>query len=107
MTQNEKNSLPNNGPHDPYPLLIASDTPATTPTMFMMIRVVGGIRSVVHLNKYNSPNSASSADFDVTVKLVSTPPRTLRRPWKTAKRCAETPPITQNCSFLHQSWMLT
>lgn len=86
MTQKAKNSFPNNGPHDPYPLFIASDTPATTPTIFKMIRVVGGMRRVVHLKRYSSPNSASSADFDVTVKLVSTPPRTLRRPWKTAKR---------------------
>ena len=88
MTQNAKKSLPNSGPHDPYPLLIASDTPATTPTMLIMRRVVGGISSVVHLKRYRSPNSSDSsfADFEVTVKLVSTPARTLRRPWKTAKR---------------------
>jgi hypothetical protein len=34
---------------------------------------------------------------------VSIPASTLSRPWKTAKRWAETPPITQNCSFLHHS----
>jgi hypothetical protein len=35
------------------------------------------------------------------------PARTLRRPWKTANRWADTPPITQNCSFLHHSSITT
>lgn len=107
ITQKEKKSFPNNGPHELYPLLMASDTPATIPTMLKMIKVVGGIRRVVHLKRYSSPNSASSADLEVTVKLVSTPASTFKRPWKTANKWAETPPITQNCSFLHQSSMLT
>lgn len=70
--------------------------------------VVGGMRRDVHLKMYSSAKSpSSSAAFDVTVKLVSIPARTFRRPWKTAKRCADVPPITQNCSFLHQSSILT
>jgi len=107
MTQKAKNSFPNRGPHEPYPLFMASETPATTPTMFKIMRVVGGIRRVVHLNRYSSPNSVSSAAFAVTVKFVSTPARTLSRPWNTAKRWAETPPITQNCSFLHRASIVT
>ncbi|KAJ4823174.1 hypothetical protein Tsubulata_019229 [Turnera subulata] len=31
----------------------------------------------------------------------------MQNPWKTAKRWAETPPITQNCSLRHKSSMLT
>jgi len=78
--------------------------PATTPTKFIMRRVVGGIRRVVHLNMYSSAKSPSSSEaLEVTVKLVSIPASTLSKPWKTAKRCAETPPMTQNCSFLHHS----
>lgn len=44
VTQQAKNSFPNRGPHELYPLLMASDAPATTPTMLRVIRVVGGIR---------------------------------------------------------------
>ncbi|KAE9609804.1 hypothetical protein Lalb_Chr07g0179921 [Lupinus albus] len=53
------------------------------------------------------PKSSSSVALDVTVKLMSIPARTFRRPCMTAKRCADTPPMTQNCSFLHHSSMLT
>ena len=77
--------------------------PATTPTRLTINNVVGGIRSDVHLNTYSSPKFSSSPDFEVTVKFVSIPANTFKRPWKSANRCAETPPITQNCSFLHHS----
>uniref|UniRef100_A0A0A9F4W0 CESA5 n=1 Tax=Arundo donax TaxID=35708 RepID=A0A0A9F4W0_ARUDO len=107
ITQNAKKSFPKRGPHDSYPLLIALETPATTPMKFNRSRVVGGISKVVHLNVYSSENSSSSPPFDVTVKLVSTPAMTLRSPWNTAKRREDTPPMTQNCSFLHQSSMPT
>lgn len=107
ITQNAKKSFPNRGPHDSYPLFMASEIPATTPTRLMIKIVVGGIRRVVHLKVYNSPKSSSSVALDVTVKLVSIPAKTFRRPWKTAKRCADTPPMTQNCSFLHHSSMVT
>ena len=108
MTHIEKKSFPNRGPHDWYPLLIASEIPATIPTMLMMIRVVGGISSVVHLNAYSSPNTSfSSVALDVTVKLVSIPAITFNKPWNSAKKWAETPPMTQNCSFLHHSSMPT
>lgn len=87
---------------------MASEIPATTPTRLIIRTVVGGIKRVVHLNEYSSPNSSSSSvAFDVTVKLVSIPAKILRRPWTTAKRCAEMPPMTQNCSFLHHSSILT
>lgn len=107
MTQKAKKSFPNSGPHDWYPLLMASEIPATTPTRFMIKIVVGGISRVVHLKAYSSPKSSSSDALDVTVKFVSIPPKTLSRPCTTANRCADTPPMTQNCSFLHQSSMLT
>lgn len=86
---------------------MASEIPATTPTRLMIRRVVGGISRVVHLKAYSSPKSSSSDAFDVTVKLVSIPANIFRSPCTTAKRCADTPPITQNCSFLHHSSMLT
>lgn len=86
---------------------MASEIPATTPTKLMIKTVVGGIRRVVHLKVYNSPNSSSSVALDVTVKLVSIPARTFNKPWITANKCAEMPPMTQNCSFLHHSSMLT
>lgn len=86
---------------------MASEIPATTPTRLMIKMVVGGISRVVHLKAYSSPKSSSSDCFDVTVKLVSIPAKILRRPCITAKRWAETPPMTQNCSFLHHSSMLT
>ncbi|RHN64865.1 hypothetical protein MtrunA17_Chr4g0073721 [Medicago truncatula] len=86
---------------------MASEIPATTPTILIIKIVVGGIRRVVHLMAYNSPNSSSSVALDVTVKFVSIPARTFRSPCMTAKRCADTPPMTQNCSFLHHSSMLT
>lgn len=109
ITQKEKNNFPKSGPHDWYPLFIASDIPATTPIMFMIKRVVGGISRVVHLKAQSSANSSSSSPvaLEVTVKFVSIPARTLRRPWITAKRWAETPPMTQNCSLRHHSSMLT
>lgn len=107
MTQKEKNTLPKSGPQASYPLLRASENPATTPTMLTMRSVVGGIKSVVHFTMYSSPNSASSAALAVTVKFVSMPASILRKPWKTAKRWAETPPMTQNCSLRHKSSMLT
>uniref|UniRef100_A0A7C8YCN5 Uncharacterized protein n=1 Tax=Opuntia streptacantha TaxID=393608 RepID=A0A7C8YCN5_OPUST len=69
-----------------------------------MRRVVGGISRVVHLNKYSSAKSPSSSDaLEVTVKFVSIPARTFSKPWQTANRWDETPPMTQNCSFLHHS----
>jgi hypothetical protein len=90
ITQNAKKreSFPKRGPHDSYPLLIAFEIPATTPTespmKFNRRRVVRGINRVVHLDVYSYENSSSSPAFDVTVKLVSIPARTLRRPWNTA-----------------------
>ena len=42
-----KEELPVNTPHELYPLLMTSDTSATTPTMLSMITFVGGITSVV------------------------------------------------------------
>lgn len=107
ITQKAKKSFPNRGPHDWYPLFMASEIPATTPTRLMIKTVVGGIKRVVHLKAYNSPKSSSSADLAVTVKLVSIPAKTFSRPCTTAKRCADIPPMTQNCSFLHHSSMLT
>ena len=107
ITQKEKNSLPISGPQASYPSVIALDTPAKTPTTFSKSNVIGGTNSQVHLNSYSSENSSVSPPFRVTLNLVFTPPRTLRSPWHSAKRCDETPPITQNCSFLHQSSILT
>ncbi|KAF5807677.1 hypothetical protein HanXRQr2_Chr05g0236321 [Helianthus annuus] len=75
-----KNNLPKSGPHDSYPLLIASDMPTITPIMLMIKRVNGGINRVVHLNMYSSENSPSSPAFEVTVKFVLTPAMTFRRP---------------------------
>nr|GMD25907.1 hypothetical protein MtrunA17_Chr4g0073721 [Ipomoea batatas] len=86
MTQKAKNSFPNSGPHDWDPLLMASEIPATTPTKLMIRMVVGGISSVVHLKVYSSPNSSSSTALEVTVKFVSIPASTFRRPCTTAKR---------------------
>jgi hypothetical protein len=103
ITQNAKKSFPNRGPQDWYPLLTASEIPATTPTMLIIRRVVGGMSRVVNLNKYSSAKPPSSACFDVTVKFVSIPAKTFSRPWNRAKRWDDTPPITQNCSFLHHS----
>lgn len=107
ITQKEKKSFPKSGPHDWYPLFIASEIPATTPTRLMTSIVVGGIKRVVHLNAYSSPKSSSSLALEVTVKLVSIPAKIFSRPCMTAKRCADTPPMTQNCSFLHHSSMVT
>jgi hypothetical protein len=76
--------------------------PTTTPMKFNRSKVVGGINKVVHSNVYSSKNS-SSPPFDVTLMLLSTPAMTLRCPYNTTKRCEDTPPMTQNCSFLHQS----
>ena len=86
ITQKAKKSFPNRGPHDSYPLFMASEIPATTPTRLRIKIVVGGISRVVHLKAYNSPKSSSSEDLAVTVKLVSIPAKTFRRPWITAKR---------------------
>lgn len=107
ITQKAKKSFPKSGPHDWYPLFMASEIPATTPTKFMINMVVGGMRSVVHLKAYSSAKSSSSDALEVTVKFVSIPANIFRRPWITANRWAEIPPMTQNCSFLHHSSMLT
>nr|GMD58409.1 hypothetical protein MtrunA17_Chr4g0073721 [Ipomoea batatas] len=60
-------------------------------------------KGLTRTHSKSSENSPSSPPLDVTVKFVSTPASTLSKPWKRAKRCEEAPPITQNCSFLHQS----
>ncbi|CAL1359396.1 unnamed protein product [Linum trigynum] len=48
-------------------------------------------------------SSSSPADFEVSVKEISIPAITLSSPWITAARCALVSPMTQNCSFLHNS----
>lgn len=47
-----KEHFPKEGSQDSYPPLSASENPATTPTMLTMIRVVGGIKRVVHFTKF-------------------------------------------------------
>nr|GMD93148.1 Cellulose synthase-like protein D2 [Ipomoea batatas] len=72
-----------------------------------LVAAVEGVGEAGDNSDESSPNSVSSAALAVTVKLVSIPAIILRIPWNTAKRWAETPPITQNCSLRHQSSMLT
>nr|GMD01789.1 Cellulose synthase-like protein D2 [Ipomoea batatas] len=72
-----------------------------------LVAAVEGVGEAGDDSNESSPNSVSSAALAVTVKLVSIPAIILRIPWNTAKRWAETPPMTQNCSLRHQSSMLT
>lgn len=74
--------------------------------MFSVNNIVGMISKVVHF-KANMLECSLSSTFDATMKFVFTPAKTLNIPRNTARKCAETPPITQNCSFLHHSSTVT
>lgn len=93
ITHTEKNNFPKRGPHDWYPLLRASEKPATIPTRLITNSVVGGMSRVVHLNAYSSPNSLSSEAFAVTVKLVSMPANTLENCKKMSRDSSNHPKL--------------
>jgi len=100
ITHKENKSLPSRGHQDSKPLFITYETSTTPTIMFSVNNIVGMISKVVHFKANMSEFSLSYA-FDVTMKYVFTPPKTLNIRENTARKCVETPPITQNCSFLH------
>jgi len=105
ITHKEKNSFPSSAPQECSPLFMESVKPATIPMRLIIMMVVGGIRSAVHRMVYSSRNSTSSGAFDTMLKFVFTLPSG-RAPimlCTTAKRFADTLPITQNCWLLHHS----
>lgn len=57
------------------------------------------VHMFMYMWRYNSLNSPpSSLPFVVTVKFVSMPVSTFKKPWITTNEWVETPPIAQNVS---------